>query len=82
MARYPMPQAWPVAEKEAMNCRQLGEALERAQQTQRQIADIAAGRDPQSRPPLYSTAKTDADRASQARIGEIQALMQAKHCSA
>lgn len=80
-ARYPILPTWSPATGAAMSCSDLKTELEKAVTVQAQISDIAAGRGDGVRPTLYSTARGDADRAAERRIGEIRALQLSKACS-
>lgn len=82
VVRYPMLPAWSSEEGQALSCSQLDAEMTKALQTQVQIQDIATGQYKASPPRLYSTARSDADRALKARIAAIEDLRQAKNCSA
>lgn len=79
--RYPMAQAWSPTSA-SLTCAQLTTEVEDGRRLQTRIDAIAAG-DPAARaerPQLYSTAKSDADRAVQTRLSAIEAQKQAKGC--
>ena len=80
--RYPVIPALAATDGSAMTCTQLNSELASARRTQSQIDDIAAGRLRGVRPTLYSTARSDADRAAEARVNAIEALRQQKSCAA
>jgi len=82
--RYPMALSWSPASGESLTCAQLAKEAEEGRGLQTRIDAIAAG-DPAARaerPQLYSTAKSDADRAVQARLAAIQLQRQAQNCAA
>ncbi len=81
VTRYPVLPTWSDDAIKAMDCAGLRRERDAALGTERQIADLAAGRRAE-RPKLYSTAKADADRAVQARLASIDAGLQAKACPA
>lgn len=82
--RYPVATAWSAADSAAMSCEQLRAELAAGRDTQRRIGEIASGDRiaDGERPKLYSMAKSDADRAAQARIAAVEAAMQARGCPA
>lgn len=84
VSRYPVMPLGSAAELEAMTCAQLDQAQAAVAHTERQIAEIAAnGRTADgARPVLYSTAKSDADRAARDRAAAISTARQAKRCAA
>lgn len=80
--RYPMAQTWSPARGESLTCAQLATETEDGQRLQTRIDAIAAG-DPAARaerPQLYSTAKSDADRAIQTRLSAIEAQKRTQGC--
>jgi hypothetical protein len=81
IARYPVLPAWSADAEQGKDCAGLRQELDAAQRTERQIAEIAAGRGTE-RPTLYSTVKSDADRAVQARLVSVEAALKSKACLA
>ena len=83
MNRYPIALAWEAAESDGLTCAQLASAADETGQIRARIEAIAAG-DPAARaerPRLYSMAKSDADRAVQARLAAIDAQSRAQGCA-
>ncbi|WP_292229055.1 hypothetical protein [Brevundimonas sp.] len=81
--RYPMAVAWAPASDQSLTCAQLSTAADDGRRLQAQIESIASG-DRKARaekPRLYSTAKSDADRAVDARLAAIEAQRQAQGCA-
>ncbi|WP_312690136.1 hypothetical protein [Brevundimonas nasdae] len=80
--RYPMALTWSPASGENLTCTQLSDAAEDGHRLQAQIEGIASGdaKGRAERPRLYSTEKSDADRAVQARLAAIQAQRQTQGC--
>lgn len=81
VARYPVLPTWSADAAQAMDCAGLRQEQDAARRTERQIAEIAAGGRAE-RPQLYSTAKSDADRAVQARLASVEIALKAKGCPA
>lgn len=81
---YPVLPTGAAADLAALTCTQLAEAQGAVARTERQIAEVAAnGRTADgARPILYSTAKSDADRAVQARAAALAEARQVRACAA
>lgn len=81
--RYPIALPWSPEDGAGLSCAELTVAAGEGRRLQTQIEAIAAG-DPAARaerPRLYSTDRSDADRAVQARLSAIEAQGRAKGCN-
>lgn len=82
--RYPIALTLAPTAAESMTCDQLNAELANVRNVEGEIGKIeATGRTTDGqKPKLYSTAKSDADRAVQARREAVTGAMQAKSCPA